>query len=105
MHLRNAAHGVGVLYLGAVGSAMRFSNLAALEQSPHIRSNLHLTGMWTYLVNSFVECDIGSAQCVERHRTEHVGGVRQYLGLYKRERSHCQHALRAIDQRDGFLCF
>ena len=103
VHLRDAAQRVRVLHPAAV--AMRFANLAAFEHLAQIRRSLHLSAVRTRFVNAFIEGRVGAFQRVAAETAQHVGGIHQRFRSQQRQRAHRQHALRAVDERDGFLRF
>ncbi len=102
VHLRDAAQGIGVLHPAAF--AMRFANLAAFEHAPQIRRRLHLTTVRPSLVNALVESGVRALERVATQAAQQVGRIHQRFGREQRQRTHGQHALRAVDQRNGFFC-
>jgi len=76
MNLWNAAQGVRVLHPPAI--AMRFVDLTARQQPPHVCRDFDLPCMRTCLVNPFIERRVGSLQHVEG---ESLVQVIQRLGV------------------------
>ena len=103
VHLRDAAQRVRILHSPAL--AMRLAKLAALEHAPQIGRRLKLSSMRPRAMDAFIERDIGSAQSVERQRSNHVGGIDQNFCRQQRQCSYRQHGLGAVDQRDCFFGF
>src|SRR5215472_10917591 len=61
--------------------------------------------MRSRVMNALVESDVSTAKHIESECANHVGRVDQGLRGCQGERSHCQHALCPVDQRDSFLGF
>ena len=101
VYLRNAAHGVGVLHLLAL--AVRLADQAALQHAAQVLRHQQLSRVRTGLVNALVEGDVGAPQRVYGERANHVGRVHQDFHLQRCQQSDGQHALGAVDERDGLL--
>ena len=61
--------------------------------------------MWAGFVDALIEGHVGAAQRVQSQCADHVGCIHQDFCREQCQRSHGQHRLGAIDQRDGFFGF
>ena len=82
---------------------MRFANLAAFKHLAKICRALHLSAVRPRFVDTFIEGGVCTFQSIAAETAQHVGGIHQRLGSQQRQRAHSQHALRPVDERDGFF--
>jgi hypothetical protein len=103
MHLRDTAQGVCILHASA--GAVRFANLAAFEHLAQVRRCLHLSVVRARFMDALIEGRVSAFESVTAKAAQHVGRIHQRLGRQKRQCAHGQHALRPVDERNGFFGF
>ena len=101
MHLRHAAQRVSILHACAI--TMRFAYGASFEQPAQIGGGRDLSGVRASAVNPLIESSVCPLERIASHRSNHVCRIDQNLRRQQGKRSHCQHRLRAINQRNRFL--
>ncbi len=102
MHLRGAAHAVGVLQAKVAG-AVRFANRRALQQRPDVGGAGNLTRVGPERVQPGVAGGVGAAQRVGGQRGDQVGDLHQPPRLDHGERQERGHRLGAVDERQPLL--
>ena len=101
VHLRRAAHAIGVLHAAAVG--MRAVDRAVGDQRRQSRRRVPLAVERPAVVDARVERLGRAAQRLDRHGRGDVGGVGQPARVVGGERQHRRRRLRAVDERQAFL--
>ena len=94
MYLRDAAEGVGVLYVLLVACYQ----LAALEQLAEVACRFELAAVGAHLVNRFVEGFDAAVEGVERHGADFVGALGQAACVHHAPYAERAHELRAVQQ-------
>jgi len=80
VHLRHAPQRIGILHPRVDGMvAMRFANLAALDQLAKSPCALHLARVRPHRLNLVVKSYRRSLERLQRHCTSYIGGIRQSL--------------------------
>src|SRR5207237_501414 len=98
VNLRHAAQRVRIL--NALAVAVRFANLAALENFAEVLCCFQLAEMWSGLVNALVKSHIGASESIEGEGADDVRGINQDFRCEQRKSSYRKHALRAVNQRN-----
>ena len=101
VHLRRAAHRVGVLHPAAVG--VRVVERAAVDQPAQVGGATPLAAMRPGGVDARVERGNRAAQRVDGQRGDDVGGAGQPVGGGDGQRQHGRGGLGAVDQRQALL--
>jgi hypothetical protein len=66
---------------------------------------MELPGMRPCSVDALIKGYVGAFKGIDDKRAEYVRGIGQNLALQYGEEANCEHGLRAIDERNGFLGF
>ena len=104
MHLRHAAQAVGILNPRVVG-AVRFANLAALEQCREMPGRGYLAAMRPRILNAGVEGHGSATQRLQRHCSGNIRQPDKRLRIVERQRSNGRHRLGAVQESKTFFGF